>query len=117
MGLDGSAARHELQRLVDPDQARQALRAARPGDEAELHLREAGGRRIVEHPCVAREGDLETASERGPVDRRHDRLGAVLDGVEDVRQMRLARRLCHLADVGSGDEGSPRAGDDRCRDP
>ena len=61
---------------------------------------------------MAAERDLEPAAERGAVDRRDDRLGAILDRVDDHRQPRLLRRLAELGDVGAGEEGLALAGDD-----
>ena len=55
---------------------------------------------------------LEPAAERGPVQRRDNRLRGVLDRVEDVGQIGRGVRLAEFGDVGAGDEGAPRADDD-----
>ena len=46
------------------------------------------------------------------MDGGNDRLGAGLDGVDHVGQVRLARRLAEFVDVGSRHEGAAGAGDD-----
>ena len=63
---------------------------------------------------MAGQRDLEPAAERGAVDRRDDRLGAIFDAVDDLRQHRLLERLgrAELGDVGAGEEGLALAGDD-----
>ena len=61
---------------------------------------------------MAAERDFEPAAERGPVDRRDHRLGAILDRVDDLGQPRPLRRLAEFGDVGPGEEGLALAGDD-----
>ena len=72
---DRIAADDHLDREFRTDHARQTLRAAGARQQAELHLGQA-------EPCVfgrdaemAGQRDLETAAERGAVDRGDDRLG------------------------------------------
>ena len=60
---------------------------------------------------MAGKGNLATAAKRGAMNRRNDRLGAGLDGVDHVGQVRFARRLAEFADVGTGHEGAAGAGD------
>ena len=60
---------------------------------------------------MAGQRDLAAAAESRAVDRRDDRLGAGFDGIDHVGQMRLARRLTELANVGSRHEGAAGAGD------
>jgi len=50
---------------------------------------------------------LEAAAERGPVQRRDNRLRGVLDRIENLRQIRLGRRLAEFGNVGAGDERAP----------
>jgi hypothetical protein len=110
---DRRARGRHLQRLAHSGDARQPLRAARAGKQAELHFRHPKLRRRHRHPVMAGERNLEPAAERRPVDRRHDRLGAILDDVDDLRQHRLLERLgrAELADVGAREEGIPFADD------
>ena len=103
---------HHLQRLLDAGDARQALRPARAGQQAELDLGNAQLRVGHGDPIMAAERDLEPAAERGAVDRRDHRLGAILDRVDHARQPRHHRRLAEFGDVGAGEEGLPFAADD-----
>ena len=89
-----------FERLPDPGDARQPLRAARAGQQAELDLGRAKLRRRNRDAIMARQRDLEPAAERGAVDRRYDRLHAILDAVDHLRQPRHHRRLAELGDVG-----------------
>src|SRR5436309_564418 len=61
---------------------------------------------------MTRERHLETATERGAVDRRDNRFGAALDEVEHAVQTRVGRRLAELRDVRARDERASRARDD-----
>src|SRR5574337_2059583 len=69
----------DFERLLDADEPRQALRAASAGNEAELDLRQAALRRRDSDAVVRGQRDLEPAAERGPVQRRDDRLRGVFD--------------------------------------
>ena len=88
-----------------------ALRAARSRNQPELDLGEPKTRAWIGNAGMAGKGNLATAAERGAMNRRNDRLGAGLDGVDHVGQVRFARRLAEFADVGTGHEGAAGAGD------
>ena len=108
---DGVAGRGHLQRLADSGDARQPLGAAGAGQEAELDLGHAQLRRRDGDPVMAGERDLEAAAEGGAVDRGDDRLGAILDDVDDLGEHRHLHRLAELGDVGAGEEGLALADD------
>ena len=112
LGLDLPPARRQIDGVAQADQARQALRAAGAGNEAELDLGQADPRLGVEHARVAGQRQLEAAAERRAMDRGDHRLFRGLDDRQDVRQRRGQRRLAKFADVGASDEGAPLAGDD-----
>ena len=57
-GADVAARRHHLERLGDPDEAGQALRAARAGQQAEVDLGQAELRRVDSDAVVARRARL-----------------------------------------------------------
>ena len=61
------------------------------------------------HAIVRAERRLQPAAQRRAVQRRHDDLGAVLHGGDDVVQVGALGRLAELADVGAGDEGAAAA--------
>ena len=98
------AGRDHLQRLLRTDDARQALRAARAGQQTEMHFRQAALRRRHGDAIVAAQRGLQAAAERSAVDRGDDGLRGILDRVADVVQARRLRRLAELGDVGAGDE-------------
>ncbi len=60
---------------------------------------------------MAAERELETAAERGTVQRRNDRFGAGLDRFDHRDGGRLAWWLAELRNIGAGHEGAPGAGD------
>jgi hypothetical protein len=109
----GRAGHDHVERRLDADRARQPLRAARAGQEAELHFRQRDLRVAAGDARVAAERQLEPAAHAGPVDRRDDRLGARLDDPDDGVERRLARRRgrAELAHVGAGREQLARADD------
>ena len=102
---------NNVERLLDADETRQALGAARAGNKSELDLGQAafGGRHG--DPIMRRQRDLKSSAERGSVQRGDDRLRRVLDPIEDVRKIGRGGRLAELGDVGAGDKGSPGAND------
>ncbi len=112
LGPDRRAGGDHLERLLGADDARQALRAAGAGQQAELDLGQAELRARHGDAVVGDERDLEPAAQRGAVDRGDDGLGAVLDRRLDVVEGGAARRLAELADVGAGDEGAAGADQD-----
>ena len=109
---DRIARQDHRQRLLDADQARQALRAARAGDEAELDLGQAEPRAGRGDAEMAAQRQLEPAAERRAVHRRDGRLLHLVEHRDHVDQARRLRRLAELRDVGAGDERAPRAGED-----
>ncbi len=108
----GLAGGDHLERLGKPDEPRKALRAARAGKDAELHLRQTALRVARCHPVVAREGDLETSAERRAVDGRHDGLFARLVARDHRAEVRGLRRLAELRDVRPRDECPAAAHED-----
>ena len=93
----GCRSRDHLQRLLDADDARQPLRAAGAGQQAELDLGQAElartGRR---RGSGSAERDLEAAAERRAVDRGDDRLGAALDRVLHVVERGAPWAACRI---------------------
>lgn len=61
---------------------------------------------------LATQCDLESAAKRHPVKGGDDRLGACLDRVDKLRQIRGGERLAVLADVGAAREELAVAADD-----
>ena len=116
---DHFAGEHQLHGDALAHQARQALRSAVAGNEAELHfgLAELGVSTGEAHG--AGHGDLASAAERESVDAGDHRLAQILDQVEHrlaAMRVLLGRDgivLREFADVGAGDEGLlARAGED-----
>ena len=66
----------------DADDARQPLRAACAGDDAQRHLRQTHHRAGRGDACVAAQRQLEAAAQRRAVQRRDHGLAAVLDGAD-----------------------------------
>ena len=70
---------HQLDRLALADQARQPLRAAGAGKNAEVHFRQADLARILARDAnVGSHGDLQAAADAVAVDRRDHQLRRVL---------------------------------------
>ncbi len=101
LGTDVLAGGDHLERQLRADDARQALRPAGTGEQAELDFGQAELRRDDGDAVVADERDLEPAAERGAVDRGDDRLRAVFDRRLHVGERRPARRLAEFGDVGA----------------
>ena len=104
-----AARRYHLDRRRDPDQAGRPLRAARAGQDAERHLRQADAQPLDPHARMGGERDLQPAAERDAVEDRDHRRLARLQQVHDVGQDRVPRRGAELADVGPRDEGAAAA--------
>ena len=68
------------------DEARQALRAARAGNDPEQDLGLTEARGLARDPQVARERELEPAAERVAADRRDHRARDRRDRVERVAE-------------------------------
>ena len=109
LAADRVAHRAHLERLGHADHARQPLGAAGAGEQADLDFGLAVLRLGVAHAVVRAHRDLEPAAERGAVNGRDHRLGAVLHRVLHFAQAGAARRLVELADVGAGDESAALA--------
>ena len=103
---------NDVERLLDADQPRQALCAAGAGDEAELDLGQSAFRRGDGDAVMRGQRHLESAAERGSMQRRDDRLRRVLDPIEHIGEIRRGMRLAELGDVRPGNEGAPSADDD-----
>src|SRR5216683_272167 len=112
VGADGAAADHHLQALLDAHHARQPLRAARAGQNPQLHLGQTEAGALHADAVVTGERDLETAAEGRAVDGGHDGLRRALDQIQHRVERRLRGRLAELGDVGAGDEGASGADDD-----
>jgi hypothetical protein len=102
--IDVRARCDHLQRLFRADDAWQALRSARTGQQTEMHFGQAALRRRHSDAIVATQRSFQAAAERGAVDRGDDGLGRILDRVADIVQARRLRRFAELGDVGAGDE-------------
>ena len=108
-----------LQRLFRADDAGQTLRAARAGQEAKVHFRQADLGRRNRDAVVGAERDFQPAAQRRAVDRGDHGLWAVFHGALHVEEAgALLRGLAELGDVGARDEGAAFAdqhdGLDRC---
>ena len=91
--------------------ARQALRAAGAGQDAELHLGQAELRLRRGDAVVAGERELEAAAEREAADRGDQRLLHRVLLVVDLGQIGLQARGVELADVGAAGKGLAGADD------
>ncbi len=123
-GSKRPARQDQVEGRREPDETRQPLRAARPRQQAQHHLRQPDRRLrgIGRHTVAARERELCAAAETGTVDRRHDRHPRGRDPVEDSlagtreRLGLLGRAQApELLDVRTRDEAVrlPAADDDR----
>ena len=122
VGLDEPSGVDDVLGLARADQARQSLRAAGAGDDAELDLRLADLDVVTGDSPVRGEGKLEAAAERVSGDRGDDRLRDGRDlgqgpgqlGAE-LRDLGVAARR-HLLDVGATGEGLLAAVEDHRAD-
>ena len=103
--VDRPRGEHELEGLLDPDQPRHALGAARARDDPQRDLGKSEPRARRRHPVVAGEGDLEPAAHHGPVHGGDDGERQALDRVEQAPVLLLFRRRGKFADVGPGKKG------------
>ena len=115
LALHRLAADDHVQRGLDADHARQALRAAGARQEAELHLGQRDLRARRGDAVVAAERELEAAAHADAVDRGDDRLGARLERARS-RVSRFgsasAFGVPNSLDVGAARERLAGAGDD-----
>ena len=87
---------NDVERLLDPDEPRQALRAPGAGDEAELDLGQAAFRRRNGDAVMRRQRHLEPAAERRPMQRGDHRLRGVLDRDRALREGGAGRGACRI---------------------
>src|SRR5581483_12077478 len=96
------AGADHVERRLGADEPRQALRAARAGNDPELHLRQAHLRRRQRHAVMAAERHFEAAAERGAVDRGDGGLARGLEAGDYEIEVGRLERLPELLDVGAG---------------
>ena len=104
-----TAGKDGVERVFGAGQARQALGAAGARQQTEVDFRQAeagGGQRDA---IVRAQRRFEATAQRRAMQRRHDQLGRILHGGDDVVQVGARRRLAELADIGAGDEGAAAA--------
>ena len=108
------AADYHVERLLEADEPRHALRPTGAGQDAERHLRKTEPRPGRGEPHVARQRHLHAAAGGDAVDGGDHRLGRRLDLVQDRGQggRVRGRRRAELADIGSAAEHPIRTGED-----
>ena len=108
-GAERRAGKDGVERIFPPDQARQALRAASAGNEAELDFRQAELGRGNRDAVMAHQSHFEAAAQRRAVNCRDDRLGTASIARLRPRAARALERFAEFGNVGAGDEGAPGA--------
>ena len=105
LGLEVLTAEHHGRGRLHAHQARCALRAARAGQQAQVHFGQAhrGGGQC--QAVVGRQGHFQPATQRCAVQHGHHGLVRAFDGAADLGQCRGHGRLAKFANVGPGDEG------------
>ena len=105
LGLEVLTAEHEAGSSLHAHQARCALRAARAGQQAQVHFGQAhrGGGQC--QAVVGRQGHFQPATQRCAVQHGHHGLVRAFDGAADLRQRRRHGRLAKFANVCPGNEG------------
>ena len=112
-GADVATRRHHLEGLRDAGEARETLRAAAAGEQAEIDLGKAELRRGHGDAIVGGEGGFEATAERGAVDRGDHGDRCILHCcLHLVESDGLLRSTTELGDVGPGDERPAVADDD-----
>jgi hypothetical protein len=109
--LDRIAGDDHLERLLGPDQARQSLGAASPGEKAELDLGQADARRRDGDTEMAGQCHLEPAPECRPVQCRDDRLWHGFYRADDLAEPWRLRRLAEFSDIGARKKGASGTSD------
>ena len=104
MRAHGLAAHDHLQRLGHPDEARQPLRPAGTGEDAELDLGQPALGAAHRDAVVAAERELEPTAERRAVEGGDNRLRASVVELDHVGERRSLGGLAELGDVGARDE-------------
>ena len=123
----GALAEHLHDAVGDAEHAGHPGDAAAAGQQAELDLGQAdlGAGDVGDDPVVAGERDLEAAAQRRAVDRGDDRLAELLEPAElrlhpgalVVERLRVGLGGLHqVVEVGAGEEGLLRRGDDDAGD-
>ena len=112
VGRDAFAAADHLDGAGHTDPARQALGAARAGNDAQRDLGQAQQRAGQRDACVAGQRQFQATAQRRAVQRGHHRLAAGFDQSDDGRHLRVLQRLAEFAQVGAGHEGGAAADDD-----
>ncbi len=95
-GLQSFAADNDVEGSGDTDQAGQALRATRTGNDPQADLRKTDLRACIGDAVVAAQSDFETATERGAMQRSDDGFCAILQAVDDLAEERRLRRFAEL---------------------
>ena len=113
---DRFAERAHLDGLGDSRQARQALRARRPGNDPELHFRLSHLRRRRHHAIVPRHRHFQAAAESLPWIAMTTGFGqssiSSSNGSRVRRGFSPADHFAEFADVRAGDKGASRADHD-----
>ena len=112
VGLDAFAAADHLDGAGNADPARQALGAARAGNDAQRHLGQAQQRAGQRDACVAGQRQLQAAAQRRAVQRCNNRFAAGFNLSDDGRHLRVLQRLAEFPQVGAGHKGGAAADDD-----
>ena len=110
-GTDRITTKDHLYRELRANRARQALRTARPGQQPELHLRQAELGALDRNAEVTAERGFQAAAERGAVDRGDDRFRRGVERIDHFMQAGRLRRLAKFGDVSPGDEGAAGTGE------
>ena len=108
-GINRRCGQHELDRFLDADQARHALRSARAGDDAERDFRQTESGARQRDAVMAGERYLEPATEHRAVHRGDQRHRQVLETPEERAVGLLLGRPGELGDVGTREERAPGA--------
>mmetsp|Transcript_21061 Transcript_21061/g.81577 ORF Transcript_21061/g.81577 Transcript_21061/m.81577 type:complete len:639 (-) Transcript_21061:1062-2978(-) len=118
LGLDRLTADDHVQRRRHAQRARQALRAAGTGQQAQLHFRQRDLGARLRHAVMAAQAQLQATAHADAADGRDHRLAAVLDDADQAQQIGLGQRLgaAEFLDVGTAREGLAGTGDDEGRD-
>ena len=109
LGAHMGARGHHLQGGFRPDDARQALGATGPRQQADVHLGQAQARRGHGNAVVADQRHFKATAQGGAMDGGHHRLGRLFQDALHLAQAHPGRRLAELGDVGTGDEGAALA--------
>ena len=113
-GRHRGARDDHVERGFQSDGARQALRAAGAGQQAQLHFGQCDLRVRFRHAVVGPQRQFEPAAHAHAGDRGDHRFGRIFEGGDHRRQARLARGIggAELLDVGAAGKSALAAGDD-----